>query len=140
MLLGVAGHMLGQGDSGSQAVRTWLTAFAPFCSEVRGEHGCLSVNTSLEASELVPEVRAAIDAFQEAIQALLQAALDRGRAQGELPPGFDSQVVARLLLVAQSGFMVMAASRPSSAETLAAMARLLDALLPPTPTCPPAPP
>lgn len=130
MLLGVASHMLGQDASGCKAVRTWLTAFAPFCSEVRGEHGCLSVNTSLEASELVPEVRTAIDTFQHAIQALLQAALDRARSQGELPADFDSKLVARLLFVAQSGFMVMAASRPPAADTLAAMERLLDALLP----------
>jgi AcrR family transcriptional regulator len=112
-----------------EVVGHWLTAFLPFCSEVGGEKGCLSVNTSLEASELVPEVRASIDAYQNEVLQLLQDALTRAQTRGELPAQADCRAMARALLALQSGFMVMATGRPSAPETLAAMTQSLDAWL-----------
>lgn len=77
-----------------EVIRQWLTAFLPFCTGSGGEKGCLSVNTSLEASELVPQVREAIDAYQAGVLALLKgcssgagcaASCLRGRTAGPSP-------------------------------------------------------
>lgn len=127
-------HMLQAPGPVRDVLRQWLTAFLPACSEAGGEKGCLSVNTSLEASELVPEVRQAVDAYAAQVQELLRQTLERGRQQGELPPGTDSRALARALFALQSGFMVLAAARPPAQDTLAAMTQALDAWLPEAPS------
>ena len=126
----MSGRVLNGGGSSRQAIRAWLLGFLSFCSGELGSRGCLSVNTNLEASVLSPDVRASIDQFQKDTEVLLCAAFDRGKASGEFAVNFDSAGVARALLVAQSGLMVLARGRPPAAKTLDSMERLLNALVP----------
>jgi TetR/AcrR family transcriptional repressor of nem operon len=128
-LLGLTRHVLAREGSGRQAVRTWLLGYLSFCSGELGARGCLSVNTSLEAAVLDPSVGEAVGDFQRQTEALLREALERAVAQGELPAWFDAAAAARVVLVAQSGLMVLARGRPPAAETLGSMERLLDSLL-----------
>lgn len=128
-LLGLTRHVLDREGSGRQAVRTWLLGYLSFCSGELGARGCLSVNTSLEAAVLDPEVGEAVGTFQRQTEALLREALERAVAQRELPAWFDAAAAARVVLVAQSGLMVLARGRPPAAETLASMERLLDGVL-----------
>jgi len=130
-LLSMTRKVLAREGSGRRAVRIWLLGYLSFCSGEVGARGCLSVNTSLEASVLDPSVGEAVAAFQRDTEALLRAALERAVVEGELPFGFDAATAARVILVAQSGLMVLARGRPPAAETLASMERLLDAVLPP---------
>ena len=122
--------MLDQPGTARAAVGNWLTGFLPFCSGQSGARGCLSVNTSLEASVLSPKIGAMIAQFQTDLETVLRETLDRGKAAGEFPGSFDAAGAARALLVAQSGLLVLARSRPSPAATNAAMERLLTSILP----------
>lgn len=129
-LLAMSQQMLSRDGSAREAIRAWLLGYLPHCSGETGERGCLSINTSFEAAVLSPEVRASVDRFMQATEALLVAACNRGKAQGEFPPDFDGEGVGRVILVAQSGLLALARGRPPEAQTQAAMLRLLDSMLP----------
>lgn len=133
-LLGLTRRVLTREGSGREAVRRWLLGYLSFCSGETGARGCLSVNTSLEAAVLDPAVGESVGDFQRQTEDLLREALERAVAGGELPAGFDAGAAARVVLVAQSGLMVLARGRPPAAETLASMERLLDGVLPPPPS------
>jgi TetR/AcrR family transcriptional regulator, transcriptional repressor for nem operon len=122
-------RMLDEPGSAREAVRGWLKGFLPFCSEQAGARGCLSINATLEASVLSPEIAAMVKEFQANLEAQLRATLERGKAEGEFAPSFDAAAAARALLVAQSGLLVLARSQPSAKMTAAAMDSLLSSML-----------
>jgi TetR/AcrR family transcriptional regulator, transcriptional repressor for nem operon len=130
-ILGLNKAMLDQPGTARAAVRTWLTGFLPHCSGMSGARGCLSVNTSLEASVLSPDIAAMVAGFQADLETHLRDTLKRGMDSGELPESLDAAGAARALLVAQSGLLVLARSRPSPDITAAAIERLLSSILPP---------
>jgi TetR/AcrR family transcriptional regulator, transcriptional repressor for nem operon len=128
-LLRLTRQVLESEASPKRSLRAWLLGFLSVCSGERGERGCLSVNTSLEAAVISPKVRERLDRHQAETEALLRAAFERGIAADEFPEGFDAAAAARALLAAQYGLMVLARGRPPAADTLAAMERLLGSIV-----------
>ncbi len=59
--------------------------------------GCLCVNSMIERGPHDPAVARALDRHQLMVEDLLRQALERGRAAGEFPPGFDCTATSRFL-------------------------------------------
>lgn len=69
--------------------------------------GCLPANSNAELAASTPDVAAEARRSYDAITALLTAALERARREGDLDPGIDPSEAARATLVAQLGLIVL---------------------------------
>lgn len=129
MLIAHARHSLGDPQgSARDAISKWFTGFLPVCSGAGGKRGCLSVN-----SGVAPPGDAAVQsiaAYNRQIEALLRKAIERGKAAGEFPREYDAKGVARALLAALTGLMLLARQTPGATETRAAMSHVLAILYP----------
>jgi len=127
-LLSHARRTIGESGPARTAIARWLEGFVPVCSGERGARGCLSVNTLVEDVGRDADVRAKVDAYNVALEALLR---DRLEAAGdEFPEGFDTAAAAHAVCAGYNGLMVLARQAPPRALTVAAIARLLKVLDP----------
>ncbi|MFE4592026.1 TetR/AcrR family transcriptional regulator [Streptomyces laurentii] len=91
--------------------------------------GCLVTNSAAELAPRDPAVGRRVERSWEQLETLLHSALNRARAQGELPPGRDPRALARMLLVLLQGLRVVgkASSDPARVRDAAEQAlTLLD--------------
>ncbi|WP_327312820.1 TetR/AcrR family transcriptional regulator [Streptomyces sp. NBC_01235] len=95
------------------AVRAVVRRFAAEATdEGRRTYGCLVTNT---AAELAPHDSAAahrVELSWEHLETLLESALVRAQAQGELPAERDPRGLARMLLVLLQGLRVVGKASP----------------------------
>jgi AcrR family transcriptional regulator len=128
LLLGHARAMLAGAPSAREGLRAWLTSFVGACSGASGRRGCFSVNTAAEATLADPDVAKRIARYNETLEGLLRAAIERGRTAGELRKDLDPAAAARLLLATQTGLMILARDGPPAARTRATMDAVLASL------------
>lgn len=90
------------------AVRAVVRRFATEAAdEDRRTYGCLVTNTAAELAPHDPAAARRVERSWEHLETLLESALVRARAQGELPPGRDPRGLARMLLVLLQGLRVV---------------------------------
>ncbi|MEU1364661.1 TetR/AcrR family transcriptional regulator [Streptomyces sp. NPDC005803] len=112
------------------AVRAVVRRFASEAASPDGRlHGCLITNTAAERAPHDPAAARRVEASWEHLETLLQSALVRAGAQGELPEDRDPRALARMLLVLLQGVRVVgkASSDPARVRDAAEQAlTLLD--------------
>ncbi|MFD9542533.1 TetR/AcrR family transcriptional regulator [Streptomyces sp. NPDC060022] len=92
-------------------------------------NGCLITNTAAELAPHDPAAARRVEVSWEHFETLLQSALVRARAQGELPEDRDPRALARMLLVLLQGIRIVgkASSDPARVRDAAEQAlTLLD--------------
>jgi AcrR family transcriptional regulator len=95
-------------DDPIEGLRSFFTsALDPFPGE-RGSRGCLLTTTSGQVAARAPEIRAALTTGFDAILVAFRTALTRGRDRGALAPDTDVDALARRLLMAFEGLLVLA--------------------------------
>ncbi|MGW6522259.1 TetR/AcrR family transcriptional regulator [Streptomyces sp. NPDC054962] len=111
------------------AVRAVVRRFAAEATDEGSRaYGCLVTNT---AAELAPHDAAAarrVERSWEHLETLLESALVRARAQGELSAGRDPQGLARMLLVLLQGLRVVGKASPDPARVRDAAEQALTLL------------
>ncbi|MER7724798.1 TetR/AcrR family transcriptional regulator [Streptomyces sp. NPDC096323] len=112
------------------AVRAMVRRFASEAASPEGRlNGCLITNTAAELAPHDPAATRRVEISWEHLETLLQCALVRARAQGELPEDRDPLMLARMLLVLLQGVRVVgkASSDPTRVRDAAEQAlTLLD--------------
>ncbi|WP_328302989.1 TetR/AcrR family transcriptional regulator [Streptomyces sp. NBC_00435] len=90
------------------AVRAVVRRFAAEAStgDLR-RSGCFVTNTAAELGAHDPAAAGRVEASWNHIETLLQSALTRAQAQGELPADRDPRTLARMLLVLMQGLRVV---------------------------------
>ena len=118
-----------EGASPRASLEAWMFSFLPACSGAAGGRGCLSVNATLEAAATAdPGVKKPITAFNRKIEKILAGTIRRGIDAREFSSSLDADAAARLLLVTQTGLMVLAREKRNEATTRTTMIQALRSL------------
>ncbi|MEW2066485.1 TetR/AcrR family transcriptional regulator [Streptomyces sp. NPDC007346] len=89
------------------AVRAVVRRFASESTSPESRsQGCLITNTAAELAPHDPAAARRVESSWEHLETLLQSALVRARAQGELPEDRDPRALARMLLVLLQGVRI----------------------------------
>ena len=95
------------------AVRAVVRRFAAEATdEERRAYGCFVTNTAAELAPHDPAAARRVELGWEHLETLLQSALVRAQAQGELPAERDPRALARMLLVLLQGLRVVGKASP----------------------------
>ena len=89
-------------------IRKFMSDYAQTIRKGKQANGCLMVNTSLEVGHKDQQVLRQLELYFEFIRRILQHALDKAKALGELGPDFDTEQQALLLLGSLQGLSVFA--------------------------------
>ncbi|MFE6036515.1 TetR/AcrR family transcriptional regulator [Streptomyces sp. NPDC056452] len=90
------------------AVRATVRRFASEAASPGDRlNGCLITNTAAELAPHDPAAARRVEVSWEHFETLLQSALVRARAQGELPEDRDPRALARMLLVLLQGVRIV---------------------------------
>ncbi|WP_329209457.1 TetR/AcrR family transcriptional regulator [Streptomyces sp. NBC_00683] len=90
------------------AVRATVRRFASEAASPEDRlNGCLITNTAAELAPHDPAAARRVEVSWEHFETLLQSALVRARAQGELPEDRDPRALARMLLVLLQGVRIV---------------------------------
>ncbi|MFI1100315.1 TetR/AcrR family transcriptional regulator [Streptomyces melanogenes] len=101
------GELCGPGPA-LPAVRAVVRRFATeSTAEKTRLNGCFVTNTAAEVGAHDTAAARRVEHAWEQLETLLHAALERARAQGELPPERDPRALARLFLALMQGMRVM---------------------------------
>lgn len=95
-----------------EAIRQLFQVFQKEATLPGGNRGCLLTNTALELAAHDPEAARIVAESQRQIEAFFEARIEAGRAAGEIADGRSARDVARGLLAALLGLMVLIRSRP----------------------------
>jgi AcrR family transcriptional regulator len=87
-----------------------------FLTEEANPRGCMMVRSALSCSEAEETIRRELAARRDEGVAALQARLERGKADGELPAEFDAAVFARYMMTVMEGLCVRADSGATREE------------------------
>lgn len=103
--------------SGRRFIEAFLHSILKEGSDGNGPRGCMVMNTASEFAQSEPEI--ALDVAQSIgrFRAVLQAAVERAQAEGEIAPERDSRVLANYLVSSMSGLKTQAKAG-ADAETL----------------------
>lgn len=93
-----------------------------------GRRGCFLTNTALELAAHDVEIGKLVADSQADIEAFFRRMIELGQAAGEITAGRDGKRVARGLLAALLGLLVLARSRPQPALLEDVVAHALDQL------------
>lgn len=95
----------GTGSVRSAIEAVLMSAVKDASGKDRGR-GCLCVNTSIEIGSRDPEIGEMLASHSRQVEALFEAALERGKARGEFAAGLDSATTGRFLLCTLYGLHV----------------------------------
>lgn len=118
-------ELLGSGDSPLDGVRSYFAALLDNILRDSNSSGCLLINSAMEFSTRDQEIAELIDGMFQRNEALLQEALQRAQACGELAADKDPEALARYLLVGVRGMRVYARSQPSREQLESCIEQLL---------------
>nr|WP_199566239.1 TetR/AcrR family transcriptional regulator [Streptomyces corynorhini] len=118
---------------GIDVVREFVLGLAGDPTGAVARRGCLLANSNAELAASTPDVAAEARRSYDAITAVLTAALERARTEGDLDPDADPFETARAALVAQLGLMALGRTG-MDIGTLTSMAHSTLARLLPTRT------
>ncbi len=90
--------------------------------------GCMSTNQAVELAPRDPAIRDRIAADFQTIEDAFTRTIERGQAEGAIPPAKDARVIARLFVVAFPGFQVMVRAGANPARLDSALDGLLSLL------------
>lgn len=89
-------------------IRKFLSDYAQAVRERKHGNGCLMVNTSLEVGHTNDMVLQQLEIYFDFIRLMLQRALDKTKARGEVSKDFDPKKHAHFLLCSLQGLSVYA--------------------------------
>ena len=93
-------------------IRNLFATLIEHCTSDRDRKGCLLANSAVELSPHCPKThKRVMDTFQEIEMGFYQT-LEKARARGEIDDHKDLHALARFLLNAMQGLMVMAKVKP----------------------------
>lgn len=101
--------------SGIVAIRRYFGQLVHGIIEGHRRWGCLVTNTLVELSENDPEIKEKVDRHLVRLEAAFDAAIARGKDQGEISQGIPNNMAAFLVCLVQ-GLNVIARTRPSRAR------------------------
>ena len=99
---------LGPGTKAVEGLRKFLNGYVARNSGAPGRRGCLVVATAMELAAQDSEVEKRISRFFRAVEAGLQGAIARGKAEGSIAASVDPAPTARLMLSMVEGLRVIA--------------------------------
>jgi TetR/AcrR family transcriptional repressor of nem operon len=102
-------------------VRRLVDGYVTESQSGQGSRGCLVVNAAVERMAADADVCRRVERSWTTVEVALTAALERGRAQGELRPETDARSLASFLLVVLQGINVVGRS-PNGRQSLTAVA------------------
>ncbi|MEU0242260.1 TetR/AcrR family transcriptional regulator [Nocardiopsis sp. NPDC006198] len=98
---------LASAAKGVDVVREFVLGLTGDPTGAAARRGCLLANSNAELAASTPDVAAEARRSYDAITAVLTAALERARSEGDLDPGADPSETARAALVAQLGLIAL---------------------------------
>lgn len=114
--LGAAAMPAFELPSARKAIEAYLRALAAFQSDRGTPKGCLLVQGALACSDDSHGVSKLLAEVRESGIAMIEACLDRAKAQGEVPKGTDLKRLARYFGTVSHGISVQAAGGVSTDE------------------------
>ena len=91
--------------------------------------GCFVVNAAIELLPRDPAVARLVEHSWDTLEVALTMALERARAQGELPGGSDPAPLARFLLTVLQGLRVVGKGADAASRVHAAASQALRVLI-----------
>jgi TetR/AcrR family transcriptional repressor of nem operon len=116
---------LSEPGSGVAAVRR---LFASYTTEILADDtrmGCFVVNAAIELLPHDPEVARVVERSWDTLEVALTMALERTKAQDELPAGSDPATLARFLLTVLQGLRVLGKGSDAADRLHAAVSQAL---------------
>jgi len=98
-----------------EAVRSFFDMVTDYAAADTRRRGCLLANTAVELAPRDSEVSRRVAAHLGRIEDALAEALVRARAAGEIDPAADPRALARFLLCAMEGLLVLGKLAPGRA-------------------------
>jgi len=120
---------LSEPGSGVAAVRR---LFASYTTEILADDtrmGCFVVNAAIELLPHDPEVARVVERSWDTLEVALTMALERAKAQDELPAGSDPATLARFLLTVLQGLRVLDKGTDAASRVNAAVSQALRLLI-----------
>jgi TetR/AcrR family transcriptional repressor of nem operon len=109
-------------------VRAFVRSYADESAADGRRRGCFVANSAVELARDDRDVARRVEASWATVEAALETALVRARAQGELDSAADPRGLARLLLVFLQGVKVIAKASPDSPRLQEATSQALRVL------------
>ena len=120
---------LQQGIDGRDKVLRMLRVYSDASLGEAGRRGCLVVGTAVELAAYDPEAAERVQASMGRTEALLQALVREGQADGSIAPSVDAPATARVLLSLVYGLRVIGKTGPTpqhAASVVETAMKLLD--------------
>ncbi|KGD86598.1 transcriptional regulator [Rhizobium sp. YS-1r] len=120
---------LANGESGRDRVFRLLRFYAEASHGEAGRQGCLVVGTAIELAVYDAEAAERVDRSMQRSEALLNALIREGHADGSIPQTVDPDTTARLLLSVTQGLRVLGKTGPDrdrAFSVVEAAMKLLD--------------
>lgn len=110
------------------AVRALMRQYADEAAGDERQRGCFVVNTAIELAGRDAAAARRVEESWAQLEAAMESALRRARAQDELPAGADPRALARFLVVTLQGLKVVGKVTPDSARVRDAVETSLSLL------------
>ncbi|MBP1848047.1 AcrR family transcriptional regulator [Rhizobium petrolearium] len=120
---------LADGESGRDRVFRLLRFYAEASHGESGRRGCLVVGTAIELAVYDKEAAERVDRSMQRSEALLNALIREGHADGSIPQTVDPDTTARLMLSVTQGLRVLGKTGPDrdrAFSVIEAAMKLLD--------------
>ena len=120
---------LSQPGPGVPAVRRLLEGYVADILGEAGPIGCFVVNAAIELLPRDPEVARVVERSWDTLEVALTMALERAKAQDELPTGSDPAALARFLLTVLQGLRVLGKGNDAASRLKAAVSQAMRLLI-----------
>ncbi len=110
------------------AIRETLMGYARRAASVEGRAGCIMTSAAIEMMPEDADVSTIITAMFRRIETLFAAAIERGQAEGEIPPGHDARAIALQMLCTIQGLRILGKTGPSEQASAAIVAQAIRSL------------
>jgi TetR/AcrR family transcriptional repressor of nem operon len=120
---------LEQPGSARKAIEQWAHETALLCAGESGLRGCLGVKAAMEMAPQDREVADWVKTVTRARDQLVQKAVRRGQASGEINSRLEARVVARCLNTLLAGLKVVGTAEPTEKDVrdvVSMVLRILD--------------
>jgi TetR/AcrR family transcriptional regulator, transcriptional repressor for nem operon len=114
-------------DRGVPAIAAFFDRLvAARCSGEHARWGCMVTNTHATASGGLPEIREVLDRHHDALRAAMRAALEVGRAKGQVRAGLDLESAAEALTLQAYAVNLRSRAGAKASVLLAGVRAVLD--------------
>lgn len=123
----IAGTLNAPG-SAKLAIRETLMGYARRAASADGRAGCIMSSAAIEMMPEDADVGAVITSMFRRIEDLFVAAVERGQAAGEIPPGHDPRAIALQMLCTIQGLRILGKTGPSEQDSASIVAQAIRSL------------